>query len=138
MGLKDDVTKSGWISNTSQEYDEELVVASINAFKNNLELIDNFILNNLVYQNKAPYELIKTGAENEELLDASLKGQFTTEHSKHSADGQLLPQKQIQSNSKLAHNQSTLSLSLSLSIKNFKTSNKTSINAPLQQSHSQR
>ena len=45
------------------EYDEEFVVASINAFINNLELIDNVILNNLANQNKAPYEHIKKRAE---------------------------------------------------------------------------
>ena len=53
------------------EYDEEFVVASINAFINNLELIDNVILNNLGNQNKAPYELIKKRAKNKGLLDAS-------------------------------------------------------------------
>ena len=45
------------------EYVEEFVVASINAFINNLELIDNVIINKLANQNKAPYELIKKRAE---------------------------------------------------------------------------
>ena len=41
------------------EYDKEFVVASFNAFINNLKLIDNVILNNLANQNQAPYEVFK-------------------------------------------------------------------------------
>ena len=40
------------------EYDEEIVVASINTFINNLEWIDNVILNKLADQNRAPDDLI--------------------------------------------------------------------------------
>ena len=71
------------------EYDEEFVVASINAFINNLKLIDNVILNNLANQITAPYELIKKRAKNKGLLYASSNAQLTTKHSKHSACGQL-------------------------------------------------
>ena len=47
----------------SSKYDEEFVVASIDAIINNLELIDNVILNNLANKNKAPCELIKKRAQ---------------------------------------------------------------------------
>ena len=57
------VPKSSWIGDTPSNYDEEFVVASINAFINDLELIDNVILNNLPNQSKAPYELIKKRAK---------------------------------------------------------------------------
>ena len=46
------------------EYDEEFVVASINAFINNLEVIDNVILNKLANQIMAPCQVIKKRAEN--------------------------------------------------------------------------
>ena len=66
------------------EYDEEFVVASIIAFINNLEMIDNVISNNQANQNKAPYDLIKKRAENKGILDAFSNAQLTTRHSKHS------------------------------------------------------
>ena len=46
------------------EYDEEeIVVASISTFINNLETIDNVILNELANQNLAPCQLIKKRAK---------------------------------------------------------------------------
>ena len=93
------------------EYDEEFVVASFIAFINDLEFFDNVILNNRANQNKAPYELIKKRTK-KGLLDASSNAQLTTKHSKHSASDHFLPHKKIQSNSKSAHKQSTLSLIL--------------------------
>ena len=71
-------------------------------------MIDNAILNNLANQNRAPYDLIKTRAENKMLLEASSNAQLTTKHSKHSDSGQLLPKSKIQSNSNSVHKQSTL------------------------------
>ena len=44
------------------EYDEEFVVASINSFINNLEMIDNVILNQLA-KKLASYRLIKKRAK---------------------------------------------------------------------------
>ena len=92
----------------TSEYDDELVVASINIFLNNLEIIDNVILNKLPNQYRAPYDLIKKRAENKGLLDASSNAQATTKHSKHSDSGQSLPKSKIQSNSNSVHKQSTL------------------------------
>ena len=91
------------------EYDEEFVVAAINTFINNLEMIDNVILNQLANQNKAPYDLIKMRAENKGFLDATTNAQLTIKHSKHSVSGQLLPKNRVQSNSNSVQNQSTLS-----------------------------
>ena len=72
MGLIDYMSQNpAGLAIPPSEYDEEFVVASINAFNNDLELIDNVILNNLANQNKAPYELIKKHAENKEVLNAS-------------------------------------------------------------------
>ena len=92
------IPKSSWVGNTPSEYDEKFVIASINAFINYLELIDNAI------QIKAPYELIKKRAKNKGLLNADLNTQLTTKHSKHSASGQLKTHNQIQFHSKFANN----------------------------------
>ena len=78
------------------EFDEEIVVASINTFMNNLEVIDNVISNNLANRTKAPYELIKKRAKNKGLLDANLNTRLTTKHSKHSARGEMQTHNQIQ------------------------------------------
>ena len=91
-----------------KKYDEAFVVAAINTFINNLEMIDNVILNQLANQNKAPCELIKKRAEIKGLLDARTNAQLTTKHSKHSVNGQLLPENRIQSNWNSAQNHSTL------------------------------
>ena len=77
------------------KYDEEFVVASNNAFINDLELFDNVILNNLANQNKAPYELIKKRAKNKGSLDANSNTLLTTEHSKHSTLSQSQTHNQI-------------------------------------------
>ena len=87
---------------------EEFVVASINAFINDLELIDNVILINLANQNKALYELIKKRAKNKSLLDANSNTQLTIEHSKHSTHGHFRTHNQIQSHLKIANKQSAL------------------------------
>ena len=90
MGLIDYISRNPvGLAIPPSEYDEEFVVASINAFINNLELIDNVILKNLANQNIAPYELIKKRAKNKGLLDAISNTQLTNEHSKHSNHGQL-------------------------------------------------
>ena len=89
------------------EYYEEFV-ASINAFINNLEMIDNVILNNLANQNKAPYELIKKRAKNKELIDAKSNTQLTRQHSNHSTHGQLRTKILFHSHSKFANKQSAL------------------------------
>ena len=98
------------------EYDDQFVVASINAFINDLELIDNVILNNLANQNKAPYELIKKRAKNKGLLDSNSNTQLTNQHSKHSTHGQLRTHNQFQSHSKIANEESALSHSKYLKI----------------------
>ena len=69
--------------------DEEFVVSSINAIINNLEMIENVIVNNLANQNKAPYQLIKKRAENKRLLISTSNSQLKSQHSAHSASGQL-------------------------------------------------
>ena len=46
----------------ASEYDEKFVIAAINTFTNNLEMIDNVILNQLPNQNTAPCDLIKKRA----------------------------------------------------------------------------
>ena len=96
------------------EYDEKIVVASNNAFINNLESNDNVILNQLANHNKAPYELIKKRAKHKALLDAGSNTTSATKHSKHSTSGQLQPHNQIQFHSKNAHKQSVLSHSKNL------------------------
>ena len=90
------------------EYDEEFVVASIRAFINNLEVIENVILNNLANQSKAPYELIKKRAKNKGLLNATSNIQLAMKNSKHSETGQCQTNNINPSHSKSAENQSTL------------------------------
>ena len=103
--------------NPPSQYDEEFVVASINAFINNLELIDNVILNNLANQNKAPYELIKKRAKNKGLLDAISNTHLTNDYSKHSTHGQLRTEIRFHSHSKIANKQSVLCHSKSETLK---------------------
>ena len=103
MGLIDYLSRNPvGLTIPTSEYDEEFVVASINAFINNLELIDNVILNNLANQNKAPFELIKKRAKNKGLLDSNLNTQLTTKHSKHSSRGQMQTHNHIHFHSKFA------------------------------------
>ena len=64
------------------EYDEEFVVASINTFINNLEMIEHVILNNKANQIRAPYDLIKKCVENKGLLGVSSNAQLTAKLSK--------------------------------------------------------
>ena len=110
MGLIDYLSRNPvGLTIPTSEYDEEFVVASINAFINNLDLIDNVILNNLANQNKAPFELIKKRAKNKGLLDSNLNTQLTTKHSKHSSRGQMQTHNHIQFHSKFANKQSALS-----------------------------
>ena len=52
------------LATSPSEYDEKLVVSSINTFINNLEVIDNVFLNEFTNQNLAPCQLIKKLAEN--------------------------------------------------------------------------
>ena len=112
MGLIDYMSRNPvGLAIPPSEYDEEFVVASIRTFINNLELIDNVILNNLANQNKAPYELIKTRAKNEGLLNAASSIQLAMKHSKHSATGHCQTSNTNQSHSKSALKQSTPFLS---------------------------
>ena len=59
-------------------YDEEFVVALINSYKFNIDLIDNVMLNRLANQHKAPHRLIKMRAEYKRSATAQLtsKGHF--------------------------------------------------------------
>ena len=112
MGLIDYMSRNPvGLAIPPSDYNEGLVVASINAFINNLELIDNVILNNLANQNKAPYELIKKRAKNKGLLEANLNTQLTIKHSKHSARGQLQTHNQFHFHSKFVKKQSALTSS---------------------------
>ena len=97
----------------SSKYDEELVVASIRIFINNLEMIANVFLNNLANQNKAPYELIKKRAKIEGLLNAASNTHLTKKHSKHSATGHCHTNNRNQFHSKSTINQSSLSIAIS-------------------------
>ena len=64
MGLKNYMSQNSVrLAITPSEYDEDFVVASINTFINNLEVIYNVILNELANQNLAPCHLIKKRAE---------------------------------------------------------------------------
>ena len=117
MGLIDFMSRNPvGLAKPPSKYDDEFVVASNNAFKNDLELIDNVILNNRANQNKAPFELIKKRAKNKGFLDANSNTQLTNEHSKHSTHGQLRTHNQFQSHSKIANEESALSHSKNLKI----------------------
>ena len=106
MGLMDYMSHNPvGLTIPTSEYDEEFVVASINAFINNLEFIDNVILNNLANLNKAPFELIKKRAKNKGLLNSNLNLQLTTKRSKHSARSQLQTLNHYQFHSKIANKQ---------------------------------
>ena len=60
MGLIDYMSRNPiGLAIPPSEYDEEFVVASINSFINNLEMIDNVILNKLADRNLAPCQLIR-------------------------------------------------------------------------------
>ena len=114
MGLIDYMSRNPvGLPKPPSEYDEEFLVAAINTFINNLEMIDNVILNQLANQNKAPYDLIKKRAENKRLLDARTNAQLTTKHFKP-VSGQMLPKNRIESNSNSVQNHSTLSHSKNL------------------------
>ena len=93
----------------SSEYDGEFVVASINAFINNLEVINNVILNNLANQNLAPCQLIKKRAENKRLTINTSNIQLKEQHSGNSGIGQPQTLRQIQSCSTRSEIQSTFS-----------------------------
>ena len=109
MGLLDYMSRNPVIlAKPPSQYDEENVVASVKAFINNLELIDNVILNNLAKQNKAPYELIKKRAKKKGLLEAISNTQLANEHSKHSTHGQMQTEIRFHSHSKIDHKQSAL------------------------------
>ena len=109
MGLIDYISRNPvGLAIPPSEYDKEFVVASIRAFINNLEMIDNVILNNLANQSKAPYELIKKRARNKGLLNAASNIQLELNHSRHSATGHFQANNTNQFHSKSAENQSTL------------------------------
>ena len=111
MGLIDYMSRNPFgLAKPPSEYDDEFVVASINAFINNLELIDNVILNNLANQNKAPYELIKNCAEIKGSLDATSNTQIKNEHSKHSIHSQLRTKTKFSLTQKPSENSQLFSL----------------------------
>ena len=110
MGFLDYMSRNPvGLAKPPSEYDEKFVVASINFFINDLELIDNVIVNNLTNQNKAPYGLIKKRGENKGLLNATSNNHSTYEHSKQSTHGQLQTKTSIESHSKIANDKSALS-----------------------------
>ena len=71
------------------EYDEEFVVASINTFINNLEVIDNVILNELANQNVAPCQLTKKRAEYKRTIITTSKLGLSQHSIKNSTNGHL-------------------------------------------------
>ena len=104
MGLIDYMSRNPvGLAIPPSEYDEDFVFASINAFINNLELIDNVILNKFANQNKAPCALIKKRAENKGSLDATSNTQIKSEHSEHSSHSQLRTKSKIQSHLKIVN-----------------------------------
>ena len=71
MGLMDYMSRNPvGLAIPPSEYDEEFVVASINAFINNLEVIDNVILNKLANQKMTSCRLSKSARK--------IKGQQVT------------------------------------------------------------
>ena len=74
------------------KFDEEFVVASINTFISNLEVIDNVILNMLANQIMAPCQLIKKRAEKRTTINTS-KPDLNKYFSKNITSGQLQTQK---------------------------------------------
>ena len=85
---------------TPSEYDEEFVVASINAFINNLESIDNGVPKNLANQNRAPCQLIKKRAKNKGFSNSISNAHIISQRSTHCESGELKPRGQIQFDSK--------------------------------------
>ena len=80
----------------ASEYNQELVVASINAFINNLEVIDNVVPNKLANRNMAPYQLIKKHVKNKTTTINTSNLHLKKQHSKNSESGQLQRPKQNQ------------------------------------------
>ena len=118
MGLIDYMSRNPvGLAIPPSDYDKEFVVASNNAFINNLELIENVILNNLANENKAPYEQIKKCAEIKRSLDVTSNTQIKNEHSKLSIHSQLRTKTKIQSHSKTVREQSALHFQKSLKTK---------------------
>ena len=89
------------------EYDEEFVLASIKAFINNLEVIDNLILNYLADRKMAPYQLIKKRGKKRTTVNNS-NPQLRKQVSKNSESGQLQTPKKNQLCSKHSETQSVL------------------------------
>ena len=74
------------------EYDQEFVVASINLFIANLEMIDNLILKKPANQKRAPCRLIKTRAENERTQTSQSISKVHSKHFTHRISGQISQQ----------------------------------------------
>ena len=72
------------------EYDEEVVVASVNSFINNLDMIDYLILNQLARKKLAPYRLIKKRAENERTIIMQTHSQVHSKHFIHGISDQII------------------------------------------------
>ena len=81
-----------------KKHHEEIVLASMNTFIVNLEVIDNLILNQLANEKRAPNRLIKNRAENKSARKTSqTKFQVHFKHSKQLASGQSHQQNSNQS-----------------------------------------
>ena len=88
MGLIDYMSQNpAGSTKAPSAYDEEIVVASIISFINNLEMIFSVILSNLANLNKAPHRLIKERAENKRTLTSSSTYQPKLKHSAYSGRG---------------------------------------------------
>ena len=103
MGLKDYMSRiSVGLATPPSEYEEDFVVASINTFINNLEVIDNVMPDEFANQNLAPCQLIKKRAEYKKTPINTSKLDLNKQSLESSASGQLQKQKldQFRSRSK--------------------------------------
>ena len=69
-------------------YHEKFAVTSINAFINNLEMIDNVSFNSSANGKMAPCQLIKKQAENKRIEISTSNPQLREQHFKNSGSGQ--------------------------------------------------
>ena len=103
----------------TSEYHEKFAVASINAFINNLEMIDNVSFNSLANGKTAPCQLIKKRAENKRIAISTSNLQLREQHFKNSGSGQSQTLKQNQFCSNQSETRKTISIKNTLSVKNF-------------------
>ena len=111
MGLLDQMSwNSVGLAIPPSECDEVFVAASINAFINNLEMIDYVILKTLANRNLAPYQLIQKRAEDKRQIYSTSNSQLKEQQSGSSRIGLLQKLKQNQFCSNQSKTQSALSL----------------------------